>query len=145
GDATVKEGDWISLDGSTGKVMLGEAPTLPAEVGGEFAVFVEWADAVRRLKVRANADVPRDATQARSFGAEGIGLCRTEHMFFEKDRIPHMQAMILTDNEKDRRAALKKLLPMQRSDFIGVFRAMDGFPVTIRTLDPPLHEFLPRR
>jgi len=95
--------------------------------------------------VRANADIPRDAIQARAFGAEGIGLCRTEHMFFEKDRIPHMQAMILTDNEKDRRAALKKLLPMQRSDFIGVFRAMDGFPVTIRTLDPPLHEFLPRR
>src|SRR5207237_550927 len=106
---------------------------------------MSWAEPFRKLGVRANADIPRDAIQARAFGAEGIGLCRTEHMFFEKDRIPHMQAMILTDNEKDRRAALKKLLPMQRSDFIGVFRAMDGFPVTIRTLDPPLHEFLPRR
>src|SRR5205814_9687047 len=94
---------------------------------------------------RANADIPRDAIQARAFGAEGIGLCRTEHMFFAEDRIDHMRAMILADNEKDRRAALKQLLPMQRSDFIGVFRAMDGFPVTIRTLDPPLHEFLPRR
>jgi len=107
--------------------------------------FMAWADPYRTIGVRANADIPRDAIQARAFGAEGIGLCRTEHMFFEKDRIPHMQAMILADNEKDRRAALKKLLPMQRSDFIGVFRAMDGLPVTIRTLDPPLHEFLPRR
>jgi pyruvate,orthophosphate dikinase len=97
------------------------------------------------MKVRANADIPRDAIQARAFGAEGIGLCRTEHMFFAEDRIPHMRAMILANNEKDRRAALEKLLPMQRSDFRGVFKAMDGFPVTIRTLDPPLHEFLPRR
>ena len=97
------------------------------------------------MKVRANADIPRDAIQARAFGAEGIGLCRTEHMFFGEEKIPHMRAMILTDNEKDRRAALKKLLPLQRKDFIGVFRAMDGFPVTIRTLDPPLHEFLPSR
>ena len=97
------------------------------------------------MKVRANADIPRDAIQARAFGAEGIGLCRTEHMFFGEEKLPHMRAMILADNEKDRRAALKKLLPMQRQDFIGVFRAMDGFPVTIRMLDPPLHEFLPRR
>jgi len=97
------------------------------------------------MKVRANADIPRDARQARAFGAEGIGLCRTEHMFFGAEKIPHMRAMILADNEKDRRVALKKLLPMQRKDFDGVFRAMDGFPVTIRTLDPPLHEFLPRR
>jgi pyruvate,orthophosphate dikinase len=104
-----------------------------------------WAEPFRTLKVRANADIPRDAIQARAFGAEGIGLCRTEHMFFGEEKIPHMRAMILADNEKDRRAALKKLLPMQRNDFIGVFRAMDGFPVTIRTLDPPLHEFLPRR
>src|SRR5581483_3361518 len=104
-----------------------------------------WAEPFRKLGVRANADIPRDAIQARAFGAEGIGLCRTEHMFFAEDRIPHIRAMIMANNEKDRRMALRKLLPMQRSDFIGVFRAMDGFPVTIRTLDPPLHEFLPRR
>src|SRR6201982_1632215 len=97
------------------------------------------------MKVRANADIPRDAIQARAFGAEGIGLCRTKHMFFGEEKIPHMRAMILRDNERDRRAALKKLLPMQRADFVGVFKAMDGLPVTIRTLDPPLHEFLPRR
>jgi pyruvate, orthophosphate dikinase len=107
--------------------------------------FMNWADPHRRLKVRANADIPRDAIQARAFGAEGIGLCRTEHMFFAEDRLPHMRTMILADNEKDRRLALKKLLPMQRADFLGIFKAMDGFPVTIRTLDPPLHEFLPRR
>ncbi len=106
---------------------------------------MKWADPFRKLKVRANADIPRDAIQARAFGAEGIGLCRTEHMFFAEDRIPHMQAMILANNEKDRRIALKKLLPMQRADFAGVFKAMDGYAVTIRTLDPPLHEFLPRR
>ena len=97
------------------------------------------------MGVRANADIPRDALQARAFGAEGIGLCRTEHMFFAEDRLPHVRTMILASNEKDRRAALTKLLPMQRKDFIGVFRAMDGLPVTIRTLDPPLHEFLPHR
>src|SRR5438876_918025 len=141
-----KEGDWLSLDGTTGRVIKGELGTLPPKADDpELLQLMGWAEPFRKLRVRANADIPRDAIQARAFGAEGIGLCRTEHMFFEKDRIPHMQAMILTDNEKDRRAALKKLLPMQRSDFIGVFRAMDGFPVTIRTLDPPLHEFLPRR
>jgi pyruvate, orthophosphate dikinase len=141
-----KEGDWISLDGTTGRVIKGKLGTLPPKADDpELQKFMGWAEPFRKLKVRANADIPRDAIQARAFGGEGIGLCRTEHMFFEKDRIAHMQAMILTDNEKDRRAALKKLLPMQRSDFIGVFRAMDGFPVTIRTLDPPLHEFLPRR
>jgi len=107
--------------------------------------FMGWADPYRTMKVRANADIPRDAIQARAFGAEGIGLCRTEHMFFGEKKIPHMRAMILADNEKDRRVALKKLLPLQREDFIGVFRAMGGFPVTIRTLDPPLHEFLPSR
>ena len=106
---------------------------------------MKWAEPFRRMGVRANADIPRDALQARAFGAEGIGLCRTEHMFFAEDRLPFMRTMILASNEKDRRAALKKLLPMQRADFVGVFRAMDGFPVTIRTLDPPLHEFLPRR
>src|SRR5215470_3296525 len=104
-----------------------------------------WAEPFRKIGVRANADIPRDAKQARVFGAEGIGLCRTEHMFFGEGRIEHVRAMIMADNEKDRRAALKKLLPMQRSDFVGLFRAMDGLPVTIRTLDPPLHEFLPKR
>jgi pyruvate,orthophosphate dikinase len=141
-----KDGDWISLDGTTGRVIKGKLDTMPPKGDDpELLQFMSWAEPFRKLGVRANADIPRDAIQARAFGAEGIGLCRTEHMFFEKDRIPHMQAMILADNEKDRRAALKKLLPMQRSDFIGVFRAMDGLPVTIRTLDPPLHEFLPRR
>jgi pyruvate,orthophosphate dikinase len=141
-----KQGDWISLDGTTGRVIKGKLNTLDARPDEpELLKFIGWAEPFRKLGVRANADIPRDAIQARAFGAEGIGLCRTEHMFFAADRIPHMQAMILADNEKARRAALKKLLPMQRSDFIGVFRAMDGFPVTIRTLDPPLHEFLPRR
>jgi pyruvate, orthophosphate dikinase len=141
-----KAGDWISLDGTTGRVIKGRLNTLPPSSDDkELHKFMSWADPFRKLKVRANADIPRDAIQARTFGAEGIGLCRTEHMFFAEDRIPHMQAMILASNEKDRRAALKKLLPMQRADFIGVFRAMDGYAVTIRTLDPPLHEFLPRR
>ena len=141
-----KEGDWISLDGTTGRVIKGKLNTMPPRADDpELLKLMGWAEPFRKLKVRANADIPRDAIQARAFGAEGIGLCRTEHMFFAEDRIDHMRAMILADNEKDRRAALKKLLPMQRSDFIGVFRAMDGFPVTIRTLDPPLHEFLPRR
>ena len=141
-----KAGDWISLDGTTGRVIKGRLNTLPPSPDDkELQTFMAWADPFRKLKVRANADIPRDAIQARAFGAEGIGLCRTEHMFFAEDRIPHMQAMILANNEKDRRAALRKLLPMQRADFIGVFRAMDGYAVTIRTLDPPLHEFLPRR
>src|SRR5450631_3958677 len=141
-----KEGDWISLDGTTGRVIKGKLGTLdPSPDDPELQTFMNWADPHRKMKVRANADIPRDAIQARAFGAEGIGLCRTEHMFFGEKKIPHMRAMILADNEKDRRAALKKLLPMQREDFAGVFKAMDGLPVTIRTLDPPLHEFLPRR
>jgi len=141
-----KAGDWISLDGTTGRVIKGQLNTLPPSPDDkELQTFMKWADPFRKLKVRANADIPRDAIQARTFGAEGIGLCRTEHMFFAEDRIPHMQAMILANNEKDRRTALKKLLPMQRADFAGVFKAMDGYAVTIRTLDPPLHEFLPRR
>jgi pyruvate,orthophosphate dikinase len=141
-----KAGDWISLDGTTGRVIKGKLNTLPPRADDpELLKLMGWAEPFRKLRVRANADIPRDAIQARAFGAEGIGLCRTEHMFFAEDRIDHMRAMILADNEKDRRTALKKLLPMQRSDFVGVFRAMDGFPVTIRTLDPPLHEFLPRR
>ena len=142
----LKAGDWISLDGTTGRVINGQLKTVPASPDDpELLKFMSWAEPFRRIGVRANADIPRDALQARAFGAEGIGLCRTEHMFFAEDRLPHMRAMILANNEKDRRAALKKLLPMQRADFVGVFRAMDGFPVTIRTLDPPLHEFLPRR
>src|ERR1035441_8987963 len=141
-----KAGDWISLDGTTGRVIKGKMNTLdPSPDDPELQKFMDWADPYRTMKVRANADIPRDAIQARAFGAEGIGLCRTEHMFFGEQKIPHMRAMILADNEKDRRKALNKLLPMQRDDFDGVFRAMDGFPVTIRTLDPPLHEFLPRR
>ena len=141
-----KEGDWISLDGTSGRVIKGKLNTVDAKPDDpELMKVLGWAEPFRKLKVRANADIPRDAIQARAFGAEGIGLCRTEHMFFAEDRLPHMRTMILANNEKDRRAALKKLLPMQRADFIGVFRAMDGFPVTIRTLDPPLHEFLPRR
>src|SRR5262249_16570390 len=141
-----KEGDWISLDGTTGRVIKGKLNTIPPNADDpELQKFMEWADPHRTMKVRANADIPRDAVQARAFGAEGIGLCSTEHMFFGEKKIPHMRAMILADNEKDRRAALKKLLPMQREDFVGVFKAMDGLPVTIRTLDPPLHEFLPRR
>jgi pyruvate,orthophosphate dikinase len=143
---TFREGDWISLDGTTGRVIKGKLGTLdPSPDDPELQKFMQWADPHRKMKVRANADIPRDAIQARAFGAEGIGLCRTEHMFFGEKKIPHMRAMILADNEKDRRAALKKLLPMQREDFAGVFKAMDGLPVTIRTLDPPLHEFLPRR
>ena len=143
---TFKEGDWISLDGTTGRVIKGKLGTLdPSPDDPELQKFMNWADPHRKMKVRANADIPRDAIQARAFGAEGIGLCRTEHMFFGEDKIRHMRAMILADNEKDRRAALKKLLPLQRKDFAGVFKAMDGLPVTIRTLDPPLHEFLPRR
>jgi pyruvate, orthophosphate dikinase len=141
-----KAGDWLSLDGTTGRVIRGKLNTLdPSPDDPELQKFMSWADPYRAMKVRANADIPRDAIQARAFGAEGIGLCRTEHMFFGEKKLPHMRAMILARSEKDRRAALKKLLPLQRKDFDGVFRAMDGFPVTIRTLDPPLHEFLPRR
>jgi pyruvate,orthophosphate dikinase len=143
---TFRAGDWISLDGTTGRVIKGKLNTLdPSPDDPELQKFMDWADPYRTIKVRANADIGRDAIQARAFGAEGIGLCRTEHMFFGEKKIPYMRAMILADNEKDRRTALKKLLPMQRKDFDEVFRAMDGYPVTIRTLDPPLHEFLPSR
>ena len=142
----LKEGDWISLDGTTGRVINGKLNTIPPTADDpELQKLLSWSEPFRKIGVRANADIPRDAIQARAFGAEGIGLCRTEHMFFAEDRVPHMRAMIMAGNEKDRRAALKKLLPMQRSDFIGIFRAMDGFAVTIRLLDPPLHEFLPKR
>jgi pyruvate, orthophosphate dikinase len=141
-----KEGDWISLDGTSGRVIKGKLNTLePSTDDADLQMLLSWAEPFRKIGVRANADIPRDAIQAKAFGAEGIGLCRTEHMFFAADRIPHMRAMILADNEKDRRTALKKLLPMQRADFIGLLKAMDGLPVTIRLLDPPLHEFLPKR
>src|ERR1700692_540262 len=141
-----KGGDWISLDGTTGRVIKGKLGTMAAKPDDpELMKLMGWAEPFRKLGVRANADIPRDAVQARAFGAEGIGLCRTEHMFFGEKKLPHMRAMIMARDEKERRAALKKLLPLQRADFDGVFRAMDGFPVTIRTLDPPLHEFLPRR
>ena len=139
----VREGDWLSIDGSTGHVYLGKIPTVPAEVAGQFATVMGWADEIRTLGVRANADTPADAETALDFGAEGIGLVRTEHMFFDPDRIRSMREMILASDTRHRRAALAKLLPMQRGDFEGIFRVMGGRPVTIRLLDPPLHEFLP--
>jgi pyruvate,orthophosphate dikinase len=143
---TFGEGDWISLDGTTGRVIAGKLKTLDAQPDdADLVKFMSWVDPVRRLRIRANADIPRDAAKARTFGAEGIGLCRTEHMFFAEDRIEHMRTMILADNEADRREALNKLLPMQRADFAGLFKTMEALPVTIRLLDPPLHEFLPKR
>ncbi|HEY6051328.1 MAG TPA: putative PEP-binding protein, partial [Thermoanaerobaculia bacterium] len=157
---SAKELDWISIDGSTGEVILGQLPTQPSEVlqvvlqksmplekspvASAFTRLLSWADARRRLGVRANADTPEDARVARLFGAEGIGLCRTEHMFFEEKRILAVREMILADTKEERRAALAKILPMQREDFLGIFREMAGRPVTIRLLDPPLHEFLPK-
>ncbi|NLM57852.1 MAG: pyruvate, phosphate dikinase, partial [Clostridium sp.] len=138
------EGDWISLDGSTGNVYGEKLPTIEPEMTGNFATLMSWVDEIRTLKIRTNADTPKDAEQARKFGAEGIGLCRTEHMFFEADRIPAMREMIVARTEEQRRKALDKLLPMQRSDFEALFTAMEGNPVTIRFLDPPLHEFLPQ-
>ncbi|MBD0415986.1 pyruvate, phosphate dikinase [Oryzicola mucosus] len=141
---TFKKGDIITIDGANGQVLKGAVPMLQPELSGDFAAIMEWADGSRRLKVRTNAETPTDARMARSFGAEGIGLCRTEHMFFDGARIVAMREMILADTEKDRRAALDKLLPMQRSDFVELFEIMAGLPVTIRLLDPPLHEFLPK-
>jgi pyruvate,orthophosphate dikinase len=143
----LKEGDWVSLDGTTGEVFAGQANTVDADPSsGVLAKFMGWSDEFRgKFGVRANADIPRDAKAARRFGAEGIGLCRTEHMFFGPGRIEHMQAMILAGDEKSRRKAIAKLLPLQRKDFAGLFEVMDGFPVVIRTLDPPLHEFVPKR
>jgi pyruvate, orthophosphate dikinase len=144
---TVKAGDWISIDGTTAHVYAGQAKTTEADVqAGYVKKFMEWVDEFRgSFGVRANADIPRDAKAARAFGAEGIGLCRTEHMFFAEDRLPHVVAMILANDEKGRKKALAKLLPFQRKDFAGLFEAMKGYPVVIRTLDPPLHEFLPKR
>ncbi|MBE6940209.1 MAG: pyruvate, phosphate dikinase [Ruminococcaceae bacterium] len=140
---TYKEGDWLSLDGSTGNIYDGAIPTVDASVTGDFGRIMEWADKYRRLKVRTNADTPADAARARSLGAQGIGLCRTEHMFFEGDRIAAIREMICSDTVEERQAALAKLLPMQQGDFEGIYEAMEGCPVTIRYLDPPLHEFVP--
>jgi pyruvate,orthophosphate dikinase len=139
----VKEGDYITLNGTTGEVILGEAPLVTPELTGDFGIFMKWVDEFRKLGVRTNADTPHDSEVARRFGAEGIGLCRTEHMFFAPERINAVREMILADDTEGRKRALEKLLPMQKSDFIGIFRAMKGLPVTIRLLDPPLHEFLP--
>ncbi|MCR5072322.1 MAG: pyruvate, phosphate dikinase, partial [Clostridiales bacterium] len=143
GGLSFNEGDWISLDGSTGNVYGEALPTIEAQVSGNFATIMQWADEVRKLKVRTNADNPHDAATAVGFGAEGIGLCRTEHMFFDENRIPAVREMIVSKDESSRRRALSKLLPMQRSDFKGIYKAMGSRPVTIRFLDPPLHEFLP--
>jgi pyruvate,orthophosphate dikinase len=143
GDIEVKEDDFITIDGSTGEVMLGQMNTIAPELTGEFLVLMTWADEIRHLKVRTNADTPKDASTAVGFGAEGIGLCRTEHMFFAEDRLPFVQEMILAGSKEGRKGALKKLQAMQKQDFKGIFQAMKGLPVTIRLLDPPLHEFLP--
>ena len=140
----VKAGDTITIDGSTGEVMLGSVPTIQPELSGDFATLMGWADEVRTMGVRANADTPADARTARRFGAEGIGLCRTEHMFFDAARIVAVREMIMADDAEGRKRALAKLLPMQRGDFVELFRIMEGLPVTIRLLDPPLHEFLPK-
>ncbi len=139
----IKEGEWISLDGSSGQVMKGQVPTIKPELSGNFGTLMQWADSLRTLNIRTNADTPHDSKVAREFGAEGIGLCRTEHMFFEGDRIKAVREMILSDDLEGRKKALEKLLPMQKGDFLGIFEVMDGLPVTIRLLDPPLHEFVP--
>jgi len=143
GSTVVKEHEWLSIDGTTGQVMLGRVATVEPKLSQDFETLMKWADGFRKINVRTNADTPHDAQVARDFGAEGIGLTRTEHMFFEGDRIWAVREMIMADDEPARREALKKLLPMQRKDFEGIFKAMDGLPVTIRLLDPPLHEFLP--
>ncbi len=141
---TIKENDWITIDGSTGRVIVGQVPLKEASLSADFDTLMSWADSIRTLKVRANADIPRDAIQAMKFGAQGIGLCRTEHMFFAEDRLPFMQEMIVADDETSRRKALDKLFKFQKEDFKGLLKEMKGYPVTIRTLDPPLHEFLPK-
>ena len=143
GAVEVKEGDLISIDGATGSVILGEVKMIAPELSDEFRILLDWADEIRRLGVRANADTPLDAERSRQFGAEGIGLCRTEHMFMASDRLPIVHEMIMSETIEERTVALDKLLPMQQGDFYGILKAMDGLPVTIRLLDPPLHEFLP--
>lgn len=141
---TLREGDWITVDGTAGRVLLGKLPTVDPEPDENFNRLMGWADSFRRLSVRTNADTPHDAEKAREFGAEGIGLCRTEHMFFDGERIQAVREMILAETPEGRTSAIAKILPMQRQDFVGIFRAMDGLPVTVRLIDPPLHEFLPR-
>ncbi len=141
----LQEGDWVTIDGLSGEVMLGQIPTVQPKLGGDFATLMEWADEVRRLRVRTNAETPEEVKTALQFGAEGIGLCRTEHMFFGGDRITAMRQMILADDEQGRRQALETILPIQKKDFVEIFKLMDGLPVTIRLLDPPLHEFLPNQ
>jgi pyruvate,orthophosphate dikinase len=143
GTRTLKEGDYITLDGSSGEIIAGRVATIAPSMNKDFQELMTWVDEMRKLRVRANADTPHDARVARTFGAEGIGLCRTEHMFFEQDRIDAVREMILSDSKEGRERALAKILPMQKSDFLGIFREMRGLPVTIRLLDPPLHEFLP--
>ena len=145
GDRIIYEGDIITVDGATGGVMLGEVPMIEPTLSDEFEKLLQWANEIKRLQIRANADTPEDATRARNFGAEGIGLCRTEHMFMASERLPAVQEMIMAENLEDREAALNKLLPFQREDFYGILKAMAPYPVTIRLLDPPLHEFLPDR
>src|SRR5438105_5964945 len=143
GGHDLSEGDVLTIDGGTGRVIVGEVPLVPPQINEDFETILDWADGLRRLKVRANADTPEDAAKAREFGAEGIGLCRTEHMFMAEGRLPVVREMIMAEDEEGRRAALDRLLPMQQGDFEGIFEAMAGLPVTIRLLDPPLHEFLP--
>jgi pyruvate,orthophosphate dikinase len=145
-DLTIEEGEWISIDGNTGNVYLGQLETMVPDIKNPYLLkILGWADEIRKLGVRANADYPQDAERAREYGAAGIGLCRTEHMFFEPERLPIVQQMILADDAAERQEALDKLQPLQREDFYGLFKAMDGYPVIIRLLDPPLHEFLPDR
>jgi pyruvate, orthophosphate dikinase len=140
----VKEGDIITIDGSTGEVMIGEVTTIKPDISGDFSTLMAWADKTRTLNIRANAETPLDTKVARDFGAEGIGLCRTEHMFFDEERILYVRQMILSKNIEDRNKALKNILPFQKKDFVEIFKTMKGLPVTVRLLDPPLHEFLPK-
>ena len=140
----VKEGDVITIDGSTGRIILGEVSTVKPEISSDFSKLMNWADGYRKLKIRTNSETPKDTKTARDFGAEGIGLCRTEHMFFDEERILSVREMILSKTKQDRNNALAKLLPHQKNDFIEIFKIMNGLPVTVRLLDPPLHEFLPK-
>ena len=144
GEIEVTEGEVITIDGSTGRIILGEVKTVKPEISGDFSKLMSWADNFRKLKVRTNSETPTDTKTARDFGAEGIGLCRTEHMFFDEDRIMSVREMILSKTTNDRSKALAKLLPHQKKDFIEIFKIMNGLPVTVRLLDPPLHEFLPK-